>query len=335
MSTTPTTTIWSAATGQTPNPGPWSSWPPRLSPAHIQYPELIRGLHCFSAPALDAVRAETQWDLQEPMPVIDPAIADKVARGEVPCPRCSGEKLSKGIFLLCAGRDTGFPAYIRHDCPCAALKRVWGKVLATRIEKRFYAARLETLAPYTERPLSTSVETQQKIIDYVRQHPDDSYLFCGLHDSGKSWIASALLRHAAEQQVLHDNTTDGSGARYGAWFVRATDLMEQNAIFAMDRTKAPPFVSTNNIGYCVRQGIRPVLLIDEIDKFGSTEPRLNFLAEIVGAIEACEGQIIACSNVTSAALVAKWGPDKGEPILSRISGRSSGHEIDFDQQVTA
>jgi hypothetical protein len=71
------------------------------------------------------------------------------------------------------------------------------------------------------------------------------------------------------------------------------------------------------------------LFIDEIDKFTTTEFRINMLAEIVDAVDVAQGQIVATSNKSPTDLEAKCGSDEAGTILRRIGREVNAHMVEF------
>ncbi len=90
-----------------------------------------------------------------------------------------------------------------------------------------------------------------------------------------------------------------------------------------------PTVTERMISQRVKSGYRPSLFLDEIDKLVPTEFKLNRLGEIIDAIYANNGQLVATSNKSASDLVAKWGSDEALTILRRIGAGPGAHMINF------
>jgi hypothetical protein len=108
---------------------------------------------------------------------------------------------------------------------------------------------------------------------------------------------------------------------------------QKNATGAEDEVIEAPYVTIPKIKSAAAAGFRPCLFLDEIDKFGATEFRMNMLCEIVDAVWAANGQLICTSNCRRGELLKMWGPSadtKGWPILRRFMEGEDAQYFVFD-----
>ena len=137
-------------------------------------------------------------------------------------------------------------------CPCAIEKHK--RDLLARIPARYRSAHLETLTPCLDSSRCFAPpEIQQRSIDLLKEHPDDSYCFLGSVGIGKSHFLAALYRHAAEAQGT------------ACYFVQASELVKgfREIEFGSD---FEPYVCVPTIRRAIEQGQRPRIFIDELEK---------------------------------------------------------------------
>lgn len=297
-------------------------WPIRLDPEDNRYTLTVRRLNDA---AIYAVLHETSWVPQQELS-INPAITDQVARLERPCPIC-GSQCGSGceVLMLHIGADRKFPARRAVSCPCSALRRMWAK-WTEFVDRDYWECDLRTITPSTASSLDLG--KQQAVINTLRADPTGSYLFCGASSTGKTYLAYSLFRLAVVSHV--DQMIRTGDWASGPWACSVPTLIEQLFTY---RTQDgdPPIVTAEKINAVARNGFRPVLMLDELDKWGFSESRAMYLGELISRVDAQGGQLIATSNASYEQLAAKWGPSIGEPILRRIALGKRGHLIDFDR----
>jgi predicted ATPase len=79
----------------------------------------------------------------------------------------------------------------------------------------------------------------------------------------------------------------------------------------------------------IKQGYRPCLFLDEIDKISPSEFKMNRLMQLVDAVYEAEGQLVATSNKTLTELISKWGENEAGTVLRRIGAGDGAKAIHF------
>lgn len=286
---------------------------------------------------LAAMQRERQWEPLNPIAIpmkIRPEDQYSVGAGLMRCPfNCTHQRLT----VRYRGVMTGAIAEWGTTCPCWDFCRIderWRKCTP----KDYWECNLDLLTPCDNpRMVSLSVGRQQEIIDFVQGHPNDNYLFIGEGGTGKSHLAYAVFRKAmVEQYRTHHNFTEG------CWAVSTPDLIEDlyqfktrgfhdSDYYYYNGGSPPkvPAVTPPMIQKAAEEGLKPVVVLDELDKFEFKKNRISFLANIVKTTEECGGQVIGISNLTWEGLEAEWGKDFSTPILRRMGAGRRGHTVKF------
>ena len=96
-------------------------------------------------------------------------------------------------------------------------------------------------------------------------------------------------------------------------------------------SSSTPAVQHWMIRSAAKHGLRPTLLLDELDKFAGTEAKLSDLQEIVNATYENSGQLICTTNGDLDRISQKWkDEDMAGTIMSRFSRCGAGYQIEFD-----
>jgi DNA replication protein DnaC len=260
-----------------------------------------------------------------------------------PCPVCEATKQCPAILK---GERTGTYGKGTLRCYCADLpmklrflSNPWG------IPKKYLFADLETLQPIPTSPLSTARQAEE--IEFLRQHPNDSYFFCGQPGTSKTTYCSALIRHAYDPwwDFLIDRVS-GAPIRPSwiwIWRINFDVLMGQiqryeYRTFGSQEEVPPPDLTPSRITKAASEmsatSGRPLLCLEEVDKTRMTVDRLNRLEALVDAIYNCEGQLLLTTNLTYAAfaaMVIETKPETGEPLMRRIEEMCHVREY-FEQE---
>ena len=266
-----------------------------------------------------AVRSETDWKPTEPAPVLSYEIAVEVGLGRQSCPICLGHQT---YHRLMHGETTDITIRAPFDCPCGIAQRYWRQIVKD-VPPRFRDAILSTLLPssLSRMPL----ERQAAIIQHLQGHPESSYFFWGDAGCSKTYFAVALFQHALAKAARHGWSTE----KCPVVRVKAPALLQEWVRNSTDAAAPAPSYTPEMAEACERNGERPFLLLDEVDKFKGSDFKLNKLFEIVNAIYDNHGQIVATSNSSPQALLESWGTKYGDPILRRISQHPEGQTKHF------
>lgn len=263
---------------------------------------------------------------------------DRVGLGEIECPACRG---TQTVYKLAAGRVTGVKVLWPAHCLCK-LYRAYYSAWDAAIEKRFRTVTFAGLAPYSGSDMRLSVERQGQILRFVRSHPDDSYLLCGTYGTGKSHLAVGLYQYHLQKWASESWSVRESWDKVYCPVMRATTtrLLKEHLDWSRrqpnDDTPRPS-IDVPLIKMVVKQGDKPILILDEIDKLGGnpTTTRLEGLLELVDAVWQAEGTVIATSNRDEDFFLQVWGEEIGGPIIRRITGGDRAHKIRFEEVAKA
>jgi hypothetical protein len=78
-----------------------------------------------------------------------------------------------------------------------------------------------------------------------------------------------------------------------------------------------------------KAGYRPALFLDEVDKCNPTPFQIGKLIEVVDAVYAEVGQVVATANKSVDDLIARWGSDEAGTVLRRIGAGPGAHSVRF------
>jgi hypothetical protein len=271
-------------------------------------------LRCRPDEEIEAIRRETSWQQVEAAPLLTDDECAAIGRGEQACPHCHGHRY---VRVAARGVTTGavITGWLEVSCPCAESARFW--LHWRSVPTRFRDVSFDTLVPQTAR--------QKKIWETMREHPDDSYYLVGAPGTGKTHLSYALYQRAVLSAVRRD---PHFGFFPYVWRVTVSVLLDQHVADATDPEAPSPVVTERKVAYAVEKGFRPVLFLDEIDKFPASEFKLGRLGQIVDAIYMAKGQIVATANENVEGLTKRWGANVAGTILRRI-GSDGGHTLNF------
>jgi len=266
---------------------------------------------------VDAISAETSWTRLGVAPALTEQECDAIGRGAMKCPHCDG---SRRVRVTAQGKTTGVIVenYLSVHCVCAASVWFWSVLGWRSVPERFQDARLDTLVPRGKR--------QAEILAKMRERPADSYLLVGPPGTGKTHFSCALYRQALLDAVDRDMRSPDYVPHI--WRVTASVLLNEHVAAETDKEAPYPTVTERRVINAAAKGFRPILFLDEIDKFPFSEFKIDRLGEIVDAVYAAKGQIVATANKDYAALSKRWDADNAGTILRRI-GSDGGHTLTF------
>jgi hypothetical protein len=265
---------------------------------------------------------ETKWiayNIQFPENVSDFPSKDalhEIALGKQVCPVCAG-KLNVGCRVR--GAVTGVTHNSVFTCTCR-LPSVIQRWLDQLVREEYRECDLKTLKPSNRSSLALSRQAEE--IEILKKASADNYFFIGPPGASKSTFATALLRESLWRNKQWGENHSFFSNPWFCWKVNAEKLFVQNMAWKTsmtDETPAPaPDVTPEKIDRVRASGLRPTLIIEELDKTKLTDSRVNFLFEIVDAMDGCKGQIIITSNRTLDRFMAMFEEHPDETV--RVTG---------------
>ncbi|MBX6361927.1 MAG: ATP-binding protein [Acidobacterium ailaaui] len=308
------------------SPDPKVNGRPAPIPPKVNIGLVRSGLSRLFTPEFAAeVIRETRWvRLERTSEELEASIRAAMKKKEK-CPACHDSTR----YARCQGLDTGLEIVAPVYCECMFLGRLQREL--DTIPERFAEARLDTLAwsPKSKLPR----EQQETIIEFVKKHPEDSFLLMGEPGTGKTHISIALYCAALEKSMREQFLRGDIQSQ--VWRISATVLLQQHIawdtrnIHDENSATPSPVVTERMITAAAQKGYRPSLFLDEIDKIVPSDYKLSRLFEIIDAVYAHNGQVVATSNKTVNQLASKWGADEAESILRRISNGERAHKLNF------
>jgi predicted ATPase len=265
---------------------------------------------------------ETEWVPMEARPSLSRAQGRAIGVDEQTCLLCDD---NRSVPLMHRGTVTGIEMRHKVECHCVFLRRCWRDL--KRVDRRFFDVTLDTIEP--SQKVNTSLERQAEIIEKVKAHSGDSHLLIGPPGGGKTHLMAALYQNAVVESVVEQRKANMMTE--AVWWASTSVLLNEHVTKETEKEQgdAPePYVTERKIRNAAKfGGWRPRLFLDEIDKIAVSDFKIRRLGELVNAVYAASGQVVATMNKSPDALAAKWkDEDEAGTILRRI-GSDGGHII--------
>lgn len=232
-------------------------------------------------------------------------------------PLLSGQASARNLpsCLLCDGTgwepiDVDGVRRLRR-CKCAIERRKGA--LLKRLPERFRNVRLQELTVCDDASRCFApAEFQEKVINLLRENPDDSYAFFGAPGWGKSHYLAALYRHAVEMQGV------------GCYYVQASELVRGFRDLELYH-ETDVCLTDEILRLDAEQGIRPRIFLDEIERlatmsqftWGKMADFFDLIYRMAGS-DSSRVQLCIASNLTRKEFgdpLGAWGT----AILRRIN----------------
>jgi hypothetical protein len=238
---------------------PLNPWPPRLASMEDSTDAFCEAT--FTPLFNSALKAEMEssWEWIDRIELTPDEITAMINDG-IECPVCAQ---FKGWFRY-RGQITGVVLQKRLDHGCeirARIGRQWRKL----VPRKFRAAWLDTLVPF--RPSRLPMAIQAEHIRFLQEHRHASLLLAGETGTGKTHFAYALYYEALAQSMVA-----GDGLNKYVYFVDTASMLEEIHEYKfsegddLGKGNDPPLVTPSKLKWLVKQGVRIVLFLDEIDK---------------------------------------------------------------------
>jgi hypothetical protein len=296
----------------------------------------------FTDDELKWMEGVDEWHPSADAPAIPPQDAEAIATGAKPCLFCEGRRTtwvkSEGVRKdLVGGKlvdvKTGKFALCEVVCKCGFAIRYFHKWNDSNIvPPRYKWVDLYTLKPSSR--VGLSLGRQEKILAQVRENPDMNYLLTGLAGTGKTTISTALFREAIETWAFHchllNKTTNA------VWRISANQICQELWAYKTqpDRhvdgygqivgSSPPPSLQIGDVKFARKEGLRPCLFLEEMDKIAITKSKLDELFKLIDCFYENLGQVVITSNKSARELVKFLGPDHGPQIVRRLLEKSGG-----------
>jgi DNA replication protein DnaC len=236
---------------------------------------------------------------------------------------CKGRKFMKAIECKeCS--DTGLIYTKMEDgtngtrkCICKKKKAI--EEALARIPEKFGIPKLEELQPREEYH-----PDQPYAVEYIKAHPNDSYLFAGANGTGKSHMAYALYTHAVF-----------SGRPAIALTVR--DLLAQFRRMELGEVtkEGRPYRAEVTMEDLKQKSTKWTILLDEFEKARVTEFTCEMLFALLDAAWKYGHQLLVTTNMDMPELTERWEDIDavyGQSIAKRIAGACTGIGLFFDNE---
>lgn len=288
--------------------------------------------HMYTPDFVRLVESETNW-LPAPnqmWPAVVPELREPIGLRKMDCPLCN---LTLIEYFLWRGQHTQLDIALSQPCRCVMWRGYYPSW--SQIPKRYQGVTWASVAPYSGKDMRLSVERQKKIIDFIRAHPEDSYLLYGTYGTGKTHMSVALHQFHLDMWVRE------SWARSPIYcpIMRAnlTKLLDEHHAWKTrgENDSTPrPSIDLPRINGIIKQGDKPVLILDEIDKLGGqpTPFRIETVLCLVDAVYQADGIVIATSNHDEDYFLKTWGEEIGGPVIRRITSGDRAHKIRFEDR---
>lgn len=236
------------------------------------------------------------------------------------------------VDMPAIGAKTKMLAMFEFPCICkpkVRLAQAWNNT--KHVPVRFRDVRMTNLQPIED--IATTVEVQEKVIEFVQKRQHDSYFMYGPAESGKTHIMSALYRVALERYI---EQADAKSHYYtpAVFRVHTGVLLDEIMAYKFrkpdDEIETPlPTVTVGKVQSALNAGFNVALFLDEFDKHSGSEFALNELGKIIDVVWANNGQLVATANTSGKEMAMKWDKHLVATAVRRIGKGDTAHTINF------
>ena len=281
--------------------------------------------HKFEPEFIEAFKTEKTWIRVDKVPSIERDDAKAIGLKLKECPVCDDRR---SIMVRVRGKNSGIPKLASYSCECVRYLRFYPRML--NLPEESQRARISLLSPSDRSTLSA--KRQQKIISHIRANTDDRYFLYGETGAGKSYLGCALYLRALGKWAGTYQADQSAVMR-----VSTTEMIDEWMSYRLSTDKPRPRVQVSSLPRLKIHGIRPFLLLEEIDKLSVNENRLAKLYEIVNGYHECDAQLVVTSNTSPDTLIKAWDRfpgNFGSTIMRRLAQPPWGTVVHFRENGT-
>jgi DNA replication protein DnaC len=210
-------------------------------------------------------------------PAPDVALWDDIGQGKLVCPVCNDTRTIETVKF---GLDTGAYDYRMEQCYCLQYRKM-NAYLDKTVRGHYRHINLRDLKPSNYSRLT--IEQQQEEIDFFRANPNRGYTFLGPTGVSKTTFATALFRHAVEQNVHIIGNPDYHGIEC-VWKIKVPEFMDKITNFE-DLKRGDNELNIGKIDRAVDAGLYVLAVFDEVDKIKASPFKINLFFQLIENID--------------------------------------------------
>jgi hypothetical protein len=248
-----------------------------------------------------------------------PETASAVANGQ-PCPTCR----DKGKLLIKMQGDYVWDT-VKEPCYCLTYKFV-NEVMATLLPPLLRTWGFHNLKPSYDSTLSMA--RQKAELKALPEQVDDGHIFYGPPGTSKSTYCAALIRANIWKRLEYFMRPDYCARPLSAIIILDGFRLfqqEQDYATADDKSKLKRDITPEKIDFICSKGVRPLIVLEELDKRKITEFAANVLFKLMDKLDQVRAQLIITTNLAPQAfrdlfLKSDIGSVRvaGEALLRRV-----------------
>jgi hypothetical protein len=238
-------------------------------------------------------------------------LTERIAQQKPKCLMCHGAGVvdhnllsTDTIIKIACGQCADFEFRLDLFCrgffnPKYVMPRYWDAVYLSNLKP----------SPESKLPL----ERQAKLLERVRNSPDQGFAIFGPPQFGKTHVTVGLYAKVLYNELM---TADMKPSyRVPVRRLTSKTLLDQHQAYAMrshfdeDDLVPTPDVTRESIIRCFENGSKYRLFLEEVDKIKETEARRATMFEILDTLHGCMGQFVMTSNLTPEVFAAQMGGD--------------------------
>ena len=207
------------------------------------------------------------------------------------------------------------------------------ELIGAKLAPRFSAITLRELKPWHRSPLPIYI--QEMLIEKIPREPRETlqgWLLVGPPGTSKTTFTIAAVRDWLTLRWMEDlrcrNLSSGEGSdSLHLHVIQVPDWLDEfqgweHRDFDDRNIRKPLFTPQTITALAKESGVRPILVLEEIDKFSPTANRRQILFRLVDAVYRANGIIVTTANMPLPTLKEQVG----DAIYRRIAGDNDAEE---------